>query len=110
VLNILALGSQTRDLGGPVCAVVTAEEMSGIRIDHFVRIDFNGFHAMTDALDGVEVCVPRPGIHDWRSPPGDPLEAPARAPGGAPASGAGAQTRSGGENICSGLPSPHSGT
>jgi LCP family protein required for cell wall assembly len=55
------------NLGGAACAVATVENMSGIRVDHFVRLDFNGFRTMTEVLGGVEVCVPKPGIHDWRS-------------------------------------------
>jgi len=47
--------------------VATVQDMSGIRIDHFIRVDFNGFRTMTDALGGVQVCVPAPGLHDWRS-------------------------------------------
>jgi LCP family protein required for cell wall assembly len=55
------------NLGGPACAVATVQDMSGIRVDHFIRVDFNGFRTMTDVLGGVQVCVPSPGIHDWRS-------------------------------------------
>jgi LCP family protein required for cell wall assembly len=62
-----AMFDSAMNLGGPACAVATVQDMSGIRIDHFIRIDFNGFRTMTDVLGGVEVCVPRPGIHDWRS-------------------------------------------
>jgi LCP family protein required for cell wall assembly len=62
-----AMFDSAMNLGGPACAVATVQDMSGIRIDHFIRIDFNGFRAMTDVLGGVQVCVPRPGIHDWRS-------------------------------------------
>jgi LCP family protein required for cell wall assembly len=62
-----AMFDSAMNLGGPACAVATVQHMSGIRIDHFIRIDFNGFRTMTDVLGGVEVCVPRPGIHDWRS-------------------------------------------
>jgi LCP family protein required for cell wall assembly len=62
-----AMFDSAMNLGGPACAVATVQDMSGIRIDHFIRIDFNGFRAMSDVLGGVEVCVPRPGIHDWRS-------------------------------------------
>lgn len=54
-------------LGGPPCAVATVEHMGGIRVDHFIRLDFNGFRKMVNAVGGVEVCVPYPGIHDWRS-------------------------------------------
>ncbi|GAA3094404.1 LCP family protein required for cell wall assembly [Kribbella aluminosa] len=64
-------------LGGPSCAVATVEHMANLRVDHFIRLDFNGFRKMVDAVGGVEVCVPYPGIHDWRSkldiPPGKHL-------------------------------------
>jgi LCP family protein required for cell wall assembly len=62
-----AMFDSAMNLGGAACAIATVQDMSGIRIDHFIRIDFNGFRTMTDVLGGVEVCVPRPGIHDWRS-------------------------------------------
>lgn len=62
-----AMFDSAMNLGGPACAVATVQDMSGIRIDHFIRVDFNGFRTMTDALGGVQVCVPAPGIHDWRS-------------------------------------------
>jgi LCP family protein required for cell wall assembly len=62
-----AMFDSAMNLGGPACAVATVEKMSGIRVDHFVRVDFNGFRTMTDDLGGVEVCVPKPGVHDWRS-------------------------------------------
>ena len=45
-------------VGGPACTIKTVEEISDIRINHFVVVDFNGFRAMVDALDGVPVCVP----------------------------------------------------
>ena len=51
-------------LGGPSCAVATVEEMTGIRVDHFVEIDFNAFQQLTDDVGGVQVCVPPPGIND----------------------------------------------
>jgi LCP family protein required for cell wall assembly len=62
-----AMFDSAMNLGGPACAVATLQDMSGIRIDHFVRVDFNGFRTMTNLLGGVQVCVPQPGIHDWRS-------------------------------------------
>jgi len=50
--------------GGPACAVATVEQMTGIRIDHFVELTFNAFQSLTDAVNGVTVCVPPPGIND----------------------------------------------
>ncbi|MEU4119956.1 LCP family protein [Kitasatospora sp. NPDC028055] len=51
------------ELGGPACSIRTVEQLSGIRIDHYVILDFSGFKTMVDAIGGVEVCVPQP-IHD----------------------------------------------
>ncbi|MFI9272224.1 LCP family protein [Kitasatospora sp. NPDC052896] len=51
-------------IGGPSCAVATVEQMTGIRVDHFVEIDFNAFQQLTDIVGGVQVCVPEPGIND----------------------------------------------
>jgi LCP family protein required for cell wall assembly len=50
-------------IGGAGCTERTVEQLTGIRIDHFVVVDFNGFKHMVDALGGVEVCVPKP-VHD----------------------------------------------
>ena len=44
--------------GGPGCTQRTVEQLTGIRIDHFVVVDFAGFKQMVNALGGVEVCVP----------------------------------------------------
>ena len=52
------------NLGGPTCAVATVEQVTGIRIDHFAEITFNAFQSLTDAVGGVTVCVPPPGIND----------------------------------------------
>ena len=52
------------NLGGPTCAVATVEQMTGIRIDHFAEITFNAFQSLTNAVGGVTVCVPPPGIND----------------------------------------------
>jgi LCP family protein required for cell wall assembly len=46
-------------LGGPALLVDTVEELSGLRIDHYVQVDFTGFKGMVDALGGVEVCLPQ---------------------------------------------------
>ena len=53
------------NVGGPTCAVATVEDLTAIRLDHFVEFDFNSFRRMVDTLGGVEVCVPPgPGYHD----------------------------------------------
>ena len=45
--------------GGPSCAVATVEHLTGIRMDHFVRFDFNSFRTMVSVVGGVEVCLPQ---------------------------------------------------
>lgn len=60
-------------VGGPACSVKTVEAMTGIRMDHFVEVDFAGFKKLVNALGGVTVTTSDP-IHDRRSrlllPPG----------------------------------------
>ncbi|RBM20444.1 LCP family protein [Streptomyces sp. PT12] len=46
-------------VGGPVCSVKTVEEMTGLRMDHFIEIDFRGFADMIDTLGGVEITTTR---------------------------------------------------
>ncbi len=45
-------------LAGAACTIRTVEQITDIRIDHHVVIDFRGFKQMVDALDGVEICLP----------------------------------------------------
>ncbi|MFD7235095.1 LCP family protein [Streptomyces syringium] len=55
--------NEAYSIGGPACAVATVESMTGIRMDHFVEVDFAGFQKMIDKLGGVEVTTAKP-IHD----------------------------------------------
>ena len=52
------------NIGGPTCAVKTVEDLTGIKLDHFVEFDFNSFREMVNSIGGVEVCVPRGGYND----------------------------------------------
>ncbi|MGW2692103.1 LCP family protein [Streptomyces sp. NPDC001296] len=51
---------------GPACVVKTVEQMSGVRMDHYVEIDFAGFKGLVDAIGGVTVTVDQ-DIHDRSS-------------------------------------------
>ncbi|MFJ2392207.1 LCP family protein [Streptomyces sp. NPDC087843] len=42
---------------GATCAVKTVESMSGIRMDHYVEVDFSGFQKLIDDLGGVSVTT-----------------------------------------------------
>ncbi len=44
--------------GNPACTQNTVEALTGLRIDHTIVVDFKGVAAMTDAINGVDVCVP----------------------------------------------------
>ncbi|WP_431837350.1 LCP family protein [Cellulomonas sp. Y8] len=51
------------DNGGDIasaaaCTVNTVQQNTGVRIDHFVVVDFAGFTKMVDAIGGVPICIP----------------------------------------------------
>ncbi|WTE34267.1 LCP family protein [Streptomyces sp. NBC_01618] len=48
------------EFGGTACTVRTVEKLTGVRIDHQMVVDFNGFKDMVDAVNGVEVCLTKP--------------------------------------------------
>jgi LCP family protein required for cell wall assembly len=45
--------------GGPPLLIQTVEQVTGVRIDHYAAIDFNGLIQVTDDLGGVDVVVPK---------------------------------------------------
>ncbi|KRV49475.1 transcriptional regulator [Wenjunlia vitaminophila] len=47
-------------VGGPACSVKTVEAMTGIRMDHYLEMDFAGFKKLVDALGGVTVTTRKP--------------------------------------------------
>jgi LCP family protein required for cell wall assembly len=46
-------------IGGVACTQRTVEQLTGVRIDHYVVVDFAGFRQLVDALGSVEICLPR---------------------------------------------------
>jgi len=46
--------------GGPALLIRTIEQLSGLRIDNYMQIDFEGFLSMVNTLGGVEVCLSEP--------------------------------------------------
>ena len=58
--------------GGPLLLVQMLEQLTGLRVDHYVQVDFGGFQQMVDAVGGIDVCV-RSSRHDKDS--GDNLTA-----------------------------------
>ncbi|WP_425086433.1 LCP family protein [Streptomyces liangshanensis] len=62
-----AIGGTSGDVAGAAaCTIRTVERNTGLRIDHFMSVDFQGFKGMVNALDGIEVC-PETAIHDKKA-------------------------------------------
>ncbi|MGC5343835.1 LCP family protein [Streptomyces sp. DT171] len=45
--------------GGPGLTVRTVEHMTGVKVDHYLEVDFTSFMKTVDALGGVRICTPR---------------------------------------------------
>ncbi|MEW9547056.1 LCP family protein [Nonomuraea sp. NPDC050783] len=52
--------------GGVACTISTIETLTGIRVNHFVEVDFSGFKNIVDALGGIEICL-RTAVNDRAS-------------------------------------------
>lgn len=46
--------------GGPDRVAETIENLTGLHINHFLYVNFEGFKGVVDALGGVPMCVDRP--------------------------------------------------
>ena len=44
-------------IGGAACAVKTVESISGLRMDHYLEVDFTGFKKLINELGGVEITT-----------------------------------------------------
>jgi len=69
---------------GVACTVKTVEQDTGIYIDHFVVVNFEGFKDMVAALGGVEECNPTPindPLSDLHLSPGYHMLTPTQALG-----------------------------
>lgn len=43
---------------GPACSVSAVEALTGVRIDHFIEVNFAGFATIVDAMGGIDVDLP----------------------------------------------------
>jgi LCP family protein required for cell wall assembly len=50
----------TYALGGPKCLTKVVQKLSGLKINHFIGLDFTGFESIVDTIGGVEVCTGTP--------------------------------------------------
>ncbi|HEX3781024.1 MAG TPA: LCP family protein [Pseudonocardiaceae bacterium] len=51
-------------IGGPRCVTDTVQDLSGLRINHFVGMDFQGFQGLAGALPPISLCTKGPVIDD----------------------------------------------
>jgi LCP family protein required for cell wall assembly len=49
--------------GGPQLAIQTVEDLTGLDVNHYVEINFEGFKKIVDAIGGVRMNIPH-AIHD----------------------------------------------
>ncbi|MFF5586892.1 LCP family protein [Streptomyces hygroscopicus] len=61
-----AMFNSAYEVGGPACTIKTVESMTGIRMDHFLEVDFSGFKQLINDLGGVDITTTAP-IHDTKS-------------------------------------------
>lgn len=52
-----AMFNEAYSVGGPACTVKTVERMTGIRMDHYVEVDFTGFKKLINTLGGVKITT-----------------------------------------------------
>ncbi|MCT2593616.1 LCP family protein [Streptomyces sp. N2-109] len=45
------------EFGGAACTIRTVEQLTDIRVDHHMIVDFTGFKDIVNAVGGVEVCL-----------------------------------------------------
>lgn len=50
-------GEMEGETGGPALAMATVEQNFNVPVHHYVRLDFDGFRAIVDALGGIDIVV-----------------------------------------------------
>ncbi len=50
--------------GGPSLLVRTVEQLTGVRINHYVQVNLDGFKKIADAINGVRICILPSSYHD----------------------------------------------
>ncbi|WP_308128059.1 LCP family protein [Modestobacter italicus] len=46
--------------GGPSCLVRSVQQLTGLRVDHYLSLDVSRLPGLVDVLGGVPVCLPQP--------------------------------------------------
>ncbi len=53
--------------GGPACMVRAVQQLTGLRVDHYLSVDLGRLPSLVDAVGGVDVCLPTAGPADAAS-------------------------------------------
>ncbi|MEU8132830.1 LCP family protein [Streptodolium elevatio] len=48
------------EVGGTACTIKTVEQLTGVRVDHQITVDFTGFKKLVDAMGGVPIHLDQP--------------------------------------------------
>ena len=62
-----SLGGCSGVAGGADLLAINVETFTGIRVDHYARVNFSGFATVVDRMGGLEVCVGDYPIRDAKS-------------------------------------------
>lgn len=54
------LGGCKGTASGPELLSLAVEDFTGVKVDHFARVNFDGFQSIIDRMGGVTVCVDAP--------------------------------------------------
>ena len=65
--------------GGPQLMADTVADLTGLRIDHYLYVDLQGFQHVVETIGGVDMCIPSynvntPGWLDATDPNGNPIK------------------------------------
>ncbi|MSU75945.1 LytR family transcriptional regulator [Patescibacteria group bacterium] len=50
--------------GGPALLEQKVSDITGQKVQYFIRADFDGFKQVIDSMNGVDINVPEPGLYD----------------------------------------------
>jgi LCP family protein required for cell wall assembly len=50
--------------GGPSLLIRTVEQLTNIRVDHYVQVNLDGFKKISQAINGVQICILPSTYHD----------------------------------------------
>jgi LCP family protein required for cell wall assembly len=53
--------------GGPDLLAINVETFTGIKVDHYARVNFSGFATVVNRLGGTQICVGDYPIRDFKS-------------------------------------------